>query len=74
MKKFMSEKLARVLSIKIPAWWPAAVVVATVLLCGYGWFANLGALIDAPTVGGLEVARAIGILAFPLGIILGLFA
>lgn len=74
MKKFMSDKLARLASIKIPVSWPVAVAIAAFLICVYGWSANLGALIDAPSIGGLEVARAIGVLAFPLGILLGLFA
>lgn len=74
MKKFMSAKLARVQSIKIPFWWPVAVLICAALICLYGWVANIGALIDSPTFGGLEAARAFGIPAFPLGIILGLFA
>lgn len=73
MKKFMSEMLIRLWGIKIPLWWPVAVFICAAFICFYGWAANLGALIDSPVFGGLEVARAIGILAFPIGIILGLF-
>lgn len=42
----------------------------------YGWIMNLIAVIHSPAVvewGGMEVLRAIGILAAPLGAILGYF-
>lgn len=74
MKKFLSEQLARLAGIKIPKWALGLMVVAVFFIGVGGWIANIFALADAPTFGGLEMARAAGILAWPVGIILGLFA
>ncbi|MGL4349462.1 MAG: hypothetical protein ACRDC7_00820 [Aeromonas veronii] len=38
-----------------------------------GWVLNIIALVGADAVQGLEIARAVGIIVFPLGILLGLF-
>lgn len=51
----------------------AIAVIAVVLLIAGGWIANIVALASAATIGGMEVARAIGIPLFPIGVILGLF-
>lgn len=42
-----------------------------ILVAGYGWVMNIIKLIDAVSFGGMEIARAIGILVAPLGIVLG---
>ena len=46
-------------------------IIALLGLWGYVW--NIVKLIDAVTLGGMEVARAVGIFVFPLGAVLGFF-
>lgn len=45
--------------------------LAIALVAGYGWVYNIIKLIDAASFGGMEIARAIGILVAPLGVVLG---
>lgn len=73
MKKSLSGKSASLMNAKIPIWWLILLAVAAFLICLWGWAANIYALIDAPAFGNLEVARALGIPVFPLGVILGWF-
>lgn len=40
----------------------------------WGWVLNILALVAAPSLGGLELLRAVGVFFAPLGSILGLFA
>ena len=51
---------------------------AVVLLClvsivvaFFGWVMNIVQLVSADSIGGLEVARAIGVFMAPLGAVLG---
>ena len=53
-----------------------AIYLAIALTMFYGWILNIVALLHAPALamwGGMEVLRAIGVIAAPLGSILGLF-
>lgn len=45
--------------------------IGILAVAGYGWVANIIKLIDAASFGGMEIARAVGILVAPLGIVLG---
>lgn len=46
-------------------------LIIAVSAWGYGW--NIVKLIGADVLTGLEIARAIGIVVFPLGAVLGFF-
>ena len=46
-------------------------IIALLGLWGYVW--NIVKLIDAATLGGMELVRAVGIFIFPVGAVLGFF-
>lgn len=48
-------------------------LVLIFVITPYGWVLNIIALVGADAVSGLEIARAVGIIVFPLGTFLGLF-
>lgn len=45
--------------------------LAIILATGYGWIMNLYMLATASSYGTFEIIRAIGVLAAPLGVVLG---
>ena len=49
-------------------------ILIVYLVAVIGWVINVVSLVSANSMGGLEVARAIGILVAPLGAVLGWFA
>lgn len=49
----------------------ALAYLAIILVAGYGWVMNIIKLIDAVAFGGMEIARAAGIIIAPLGAVLG---
>lgn len=52
--------------------WITIITFFTVLFSfGYGYVANIVSLVQSNALGGLEIARAIGIILAPLGIVLG---
>lgn len=49
------------------------IVVAVVIAIIVGWIMNIIDLINATSITGLAIARAIGVLVWPLGAVLGYF-
>lgn len=48
-------------------------VAAAMLACMWGWVLNIIKLCSADGMGGMEMARAVGIFVTPLGAVLGWF-
>lgn len=52
---------------------PVALFLMGLFAAFYGWVSNILKLIELDAMTGMTVARAIGVVAFPLGALLGYF-